>query len=359
MLIGSFSVDWFYNQDAGVASMGACCYHRIVMPLRELRKHGYETVLGLMFRQHPDGHIQVAEGDGVWVDPDIVIFQRWMGREGPDLVRRARACGQIVINEIDDDFWSLPKGHPAVAITDPVAHPDHNREHYRAMIAASDGIIASTRPLADVMGELGPPVFLCRNAVDLENWPLLEPSGGLRVGWVGAAKWRANDLAGLVGVLGPFLKREGGEFVHVGHLDNVRPVWEQLQIPRGVKVTAISLTPIWDYPKAWADLSLVVVPLEDIPFNHSKSWLRGLEASACGFPFIAQDVPEYRELGAGRLARQGHEWRHHLRVLLDPDVRRAEGLANRARAEELSIDKHWQDWAGVLAEFGCEIPVAA
>lgn len=364
-------MDWYPapGNERKAFSMGSCCYYRLAMPLRELAKHGYDTVLGLgvephMSRKHDipnfeiarDGHIRVRSlsdhGYIRWWDCDVLIFQRWMSGLFPDQIRRARSCGQVILQDIDDLFWELPDGHPAVHLTSRERDPGYNRDHYLDVMAASSGIIASTPLLVDYLEPLGVPVFLCRNAVDLDNWPVFEPSEELRVAWIGAIKWRAKDLEPLVGVLGPFLKEHAGEFVHVGHMAGVTPVWEQLQIPEGVKVTAVPLTPIWDYSSAWEGLSAVVVPLEDIRFNEAKSWLRGLEASACGMPFIAQDMPEYRALGTGRVAGNAREWREQLEGLLDPAVRRSEGLGNRERAEQLSIDRKWTQWADVLAWYG-------
>ena len=99
-----------------------------------------------------------------------------------------------------------------------------------------------------------------------------------------------------------------------------------------------------------------MIPLEDTPFNRSKSWVKGLEACAMGLPFVASKLPEYESLGVGRLVDQrkpnaDQEWIDALLDLLIPSNRVAESARNRARAEELSIGRNWQVWDAVYREF--------
>ena len=115
------------------------------------------------------------------------------------------------------------------------------------------------------------------------------------------------------------------------------------------------IVPIGEYPGIWDPITCCVIPLENCTFNEAKSWLKSLEASACGIPYIASDLPEQRlfveDGGAGRLARKGWQWTEHLEELLDPDVRAREGALNRAHAETWAITERWSQWDAVFRQF--------
>jgi len=356
--IAAFSTDWRFETIPGTrtkaATYGGTYFYRLAMPAMELAKHGYDTMLSFAVRTASDGHLQVMGTDRVWHDDcDVVIFQRWMHEDGESRAKRAIACGQIVVNDIDDHFWALPKTNLAYHTTNPATNPTFNRAHYRKMLEASSAIICSTAPLARFCERLGPPTFICRNAIDIERWQVHDPGRNGMVGWVGGIQWRANDLGQLCGILGPFLEQNGLPFYHGGDSEEkgVPKAWDQLGLNLNkTSVAANPLVHIADYPELWDPINLALVPLEKSDFNYSKSWLKGLEASACGIPFIASRTPEYELLGVGRLARTPREWRRHLDDLLDSEVRRAEGKANRARAEELSIANQVHQWLSVLSE---------
>lgn len=369
--IGWYSTDWAFDpildkvasamsgrqtfvQGKKHAIFGGTYYYRMAMPAVTLGKHGYDTVLSPSFDVAPDGHIVIHGVDGVAHDDcDVVVFQRWMHRDGAEMARRARATGQLIVQDIDDYFWALPHTNTARKNTSAATNSEHNRDHYRKMMAASDAIICSTDMLASAMSKLGPPVFVARNAIELDVWRQHDPGTDGMVGWVGGIPWRGNDLPLLRGVLGPFLEQNGLPFYHGGHSSDpkVPTAWEQLGLDTTkVRVAYNDLSPVATYPLLWDPVALAVIPLEDCSFNRAKSWLKGLEAAACGIPFIATRLPEYELLGIGRLARNRKEWRTHLEALLDPEVRRAEGAANRRRAEELSIDKQWGQWDHIFTE---------
>lgn len=338
-----------------VASYGGTYYYRMAMPAMELAKHGYDCLLSYAVQSAPDGHLRVFGTDQEWHDDcDVVVFQRWMGADGVQMASRARAAGQVVVQDVDDHFWALPRTNVAYKTTDPKTHPEFNRDLYRKMIDASDAAICSTQPIADYLGKTVP-TFICRNAIDIDRWTQRDPGEDGMVGWVGGIAWRGNDLPLLRGVLGPFLEKHGLPFYHGGHSDKpgVPSAWDQLGIDSDrVQCCGNPIVKIAEYPRIWEPVGLALVPLEDCTFNRAKSWLKGLEASACGVPFIASRLPEYELLGVGRLAKTRGEWKAHLEALLDPEVRRTEGAVNRLRAEELSIANQWGQWGDVLRELG-------
>lgn len=354
-----FSTDWQFEDVKGgkpgrkVAYYGGTYHYRMGLPCDELGKNGWDTMMSWAVRPAPDGHIQVLDHMGeTWHDDcDVIVFQRWMRADAADMTRRARACGQTIIQDVDDLFWALPKSNIAHEMTEPTKNVDFNRDHYHRMIGASDALIVSTDEIARWLAPLKVPTFICRNGVRLSDWPVLDAGVGM-VGWVGGVAWRAHDLQALKPVLPQFLEDWGIPFYHGGHDPERRPwAWEQLGIDTNkTKVYTAPLVALGRYPSLWGPLGLALVPLEDTPFNRAKSWLKGLEAAASGLPFIASDMPEYRRLGFGRLAKNSKpsSWRYHLDQLADPEVRRIEGADNRMRAQEHDMAHRWKQWDEAL-----------
>lgn len=343
--IGCFTVDWNFTVP-GKPTFGGTSHYRLRVPGLELAKHGWGWHFGYEIGvETDDGHFCVKTIDGeIHDDCDIIVLQRWMEPQAEYMIRRARACGQIVINDVDDWFWGIPTSNVAFNGTHPKTNPNFNRNHYKKALAASSAVTASTPYLAERLRQNGvEEVYTIRNAIDIDRWPVLDPTDNCHVGWVGGIPWRGNDLALLKGVMGDFLDTHDLEFWHGGHVDNGPAAWQQMGF-NPERFHAAPIVGITEYPMLWHDIDIALAPLDDTPFNRSKSWLKGLEASACGLPFIASDLPEYRELGVGRRAKNAAQWRKHLEALLDPVVRKEEGMANRLRAEQLSIQNQWFQW---------------
>ena len=375
MLIGAFTTDWQeskvpdpeksaltgkqeFLEDKRAMSFGGTFYYRGAMPLMELAKHDdWETRLSWRFRCRPDGLIEMMDTLGEWFTPDIVWTQRWMHEDGPEQMRRARAAGQIIVSDLDDGFWNLPKSNVAYTTTDPITNPHFNRDHYLRCLGESNLITVSTDALAADMGRLldgKVPVVICRNAIDLERWNQHDPGSDGFVGWVGGIQWRANDLQVLRPVLPDFLLDYGLPIYHGGdsEVPGVPKLWQQVGIdPNQTQCFAAPLCHIAEYPRLWDPINLALVPLENHPFNVRKSHLKGLEASACGIPFVySSKMPEYQKFGAGIEADNAKpkSWRAALDSLVDPEARRAEGARNRAIAEEWDIQKRWTTWEEAL-----------
>ena len=369
-LIGAFTTDWSetkvpdpvksaqtgkqeFIEDKRAMSFGGTFYYRGAMPLTELAKHDdWELRLSWRFQVAPDGHITMMDTEGNWFDPDIVWTQRWMHKDGAEQMRRARAAGQVIISDLDDGFWNLPKSNIAHQTTDPSNNPEFNRDHYLECLKESDLITVSTEALASDMRRLAPgaSVIVCKNAIDLERWHVHDPRADGSIGWVGGIQWRANDLQVLRPVLPQFLQDYGLPIFHGGdsNVPGVPKLWQQVGIdPNVTKCLVAPLCHIAAYPDLWNPINLALVPLENHPFNVRKSHLKGLEASACGIPFIySAGMPEYDAFGAGIKADNAKpkSWRSALESMLDPDVRGEEGARNRAIAEEWDVAKRWTTW---------------
>ena len=49
-------------------------------------------------------------------------------------------------------------------------------------------------------------------------------------------------------------------------------------------MTTLPNVPFAEYPRLWDGVGVSLIPLEDVPFNRAKSWLKGLESCAAGVP---------------------------------------------------------------------------
>lgn len=377
-------------------AFGGTFWYRGVMPLMEMSQHtDFDVHLSWRFETAPDGHIRTMDTTGEWHDPDIFYQQRWMHIDGAEQFSRARATGQKIVSDLDDDFWALGKTNIAYQTTDPIKNPTFNRTHYWNNLAASDAITVSTDSLRKRVERLGLPTYVLRNAVNLVDWPQNDPTTDGCIGWIGGIQWRSHDLAQLrCANIGQFLEDEGLPIYHGGDSQHtsaevvrrrtvdhnawvdslpedaqaafrglapqmpettVPKFWEQMGInPDRVRCLAAPLVPIWEYPRLWEPLNISLVPLEQVPFNHAKSWLKSLESCAAGVPYIVSaKFPEQdlliSEGSAGRTARNDkpQQWIDHLYELLDPDVRRVEGMINRQIAEKHNIADRWVEWNDV------------
>ena len=99
-------------------------------------------------------------------------------------------------------------------------------------------------------------------------------------------------------------------------------------------------------------LDIGLVPLNDVEFNHAKSYIKGLEYAAAGVPFICSYSPEYQVLadaGVGRLAKTPEEWTYHLTELLDPQMRKDEAMVNyEIVKEKFSMEVRGAEWNEVM-----------
>lgn len=354
--IGLFSSNVFLGTpapDGGrLAVFTACGRQRVHMPQVALAANGVDaTSYVYLTTTDQDGAIAMSNDGEEWHTPDVVVLHSWY--DG-DVVARAVACGQRVVMDLDDDHMAIPGGHRSHGQIDPL--------RYARAMAACSAITVSTQRLVELTERYDKPTYLLRNCVDLDQWAGVaekrEPADRVRYAWVGDVRFRADDL-GVLRDSGfwPFvLAHDDVMAVHLGDVQGARSFRSAMRIPRVEadgrmgKLEVLPLVHIAEYAGEFAKFDVCVIPLEDHPLNHAKSWLRGLECCAAGVPFaVSAGFVEYEQLSAeGAVFTTLHEL--GFEVWMDPELRAFHASHNLKAAESWSIQNRWPAWRDTYEE---------
>lgn len=217
---------------------------------------------------------------------------------------------------------------------------------------AADAVITSTPFLFEYYGKKRDNVFMVRNGIDIDRWKRksITNTRKTRVGWVGATHWRSNDLEQLSGFMGKYVKSRNILFHHSGHNENAPLASELIGVDKSLSKTS-PMAPILQYPALLTPIDIGIIPLNNIQFNHAKSFIKGLEYAAAGVPFVSSYSPEYQYLadnGIGRIANTEKEWIYHLDELLDIGKRRDDALENFSHLNKFSMQARGDDWDATM-----------
>lgn len=329
-----------------------CAYYRCLLPMSVA---GHKGRMGLPAWDANQGFGVKETADTGIFGFNTVVLKLLMNRWTPKQIELAQALGQRIIVDIDDYHEALTPANKAYAETDPNNNKVANREIYRQVIEAADMVTVSTPFLYDIYSQQRENVYMIRNAVSLTQFTRIKHRSQKPVfGWAGATNYRNNDLEQLREWLPDFLEEHNLYFHHAGHSPDAPSFAEVTGIATRRVITS-PLTHINDYASGFK-FDVGIVPLNDIPFNHAKSNIKGLEYMAAGIPFIASDLPEYRvlhEAGVGVLAMTADEWREAATRFLDYKTRKQTSARGWATvSKDWSIQARAKEWNDVLTLAG-------
>lgn len=283
----------------------------------------------------------VMDGDtvtDVLVDADVVVLQRVTHAYMAQAVGVMRAKGITVVVDVDDDLSSIHPSNPAWAVHRPGAglHSWHNL----ALACRTASLVTvSTPALLDVYARHGRGHVLPNYLPDMYYG--LPRTDSDVVGWPASFHSHPNDAEPVGGAVARLVE-EGAEFVMRGDATGAGRAFGLAADPVGGAV------PIEEWPAAVAGIGVGIAPLADTKFNAAKSWLKPLEMSACGVPWVASPRAEYRrlyEMGAGLLADRPRTWYRELKRLREsPALRQELSEAGRAVAEQLRLSQNGWRW---------------
>lgn len=271
-------------------------------------------------------HFYIVDLDNAKHDVDVVYMQRLMHDGLKDHIPKARAYGQKIINDMDDWYWGLSTDNQAYWVNHPNSNPNENINHYKSILNRSDMVTVSTPYLRDRLSAfVRCPMVVVPNYVDTSRFTPYEhkDTDTPTVGWVGSTGHRSGDIETIAGWLRPMAELGSVLLYHGGDHLSSPSFASKLKIhPSFVRTKP--LVKAQEYPSLM-DMDIGIIPLSNMPFNHAKSDIKGLEYASAGIPFVAQAVSAYTdlkaELGIGLTAEKPQQWIRHVRKLRDYSYR--------------------------------------
>lgn len=352
--VGFASMDWSQVDDYLVPN--GCTWYRCILPAQQLNIAGIHASFGLLGVKTNGKFVIRRTNNTVSENHKIVVLKVIMSRQALNAMDDAKKRGQNIVVDIDDLFDEIHESNHAHTSTDANRSPDNNREIYKEIIAKADALICSTPFIEQYYKKLHPdkPIYMVRNSIDIKRWTRMKAVKRQPIiGWLGATPWRSLDLEQMAPFFDSYLKKRDVKFHHSGHLNWAAGAHLRLGIdPKRCSVSP--MVPLFELPTAYAHFDIGIVPLNDIPFNRAKSFIKGLEYAAAGVPFVASALPEYEylaESGVGRVANTPKEWMSHFDELLDISLREDESVHNfNIVRKNFSIEANAQKWVDVFRE---------
>lgn len=269
---------------------------------------------------------------------DLVVFNRWIGPIHQDFLKELARKKVPYIVDIDD-FWKLPKFHPAYN-----AYREKNiTQEVKESIRYANGVTCTTEQLAAEIRQLNPRVKILPNALDLTdpqwNQPAVQ-SDKLRFGYVSGVT-HANDVGIMGEAIGKICEEFDVEF-HLYGIDRGNVHWEDIlykfngysdKLRPQIKLFAPKLAN--EYGKYYANFDVALAPLADNKFNNLKSELKILEAAAYSLPVICSDISPYTNhmgnAGVWRVRNSAEHWYNAIKEMIgtNPKLRKSLGQMNR------------------------------
>lgn len=288
--------------------------------------------------------------------PDVMVFQRVSHRFLAQAVPFLREQGVAVVIDIDDDLARVHPSNPAYVSLHPQneyryrpgGQPSrHSWHHLQSACRDATLVTTSTPALAARYGSHGRVRVLYNYLPEHYRQAAAEHVDSDLLGWPAAIASHPGDPSATGGAIARLLA-EGRRFHCVGDPAGVAAAFGAPT----AEITGIGGVNVYDWPGEVAKLGVGIAPLEDSAFNAAKSWLKPLEMSALGIPWVASPRVEYERLhrmGAGITVENSRRWYREVSRLLDSPELRAE-VAGRGRevADRLMlvdhVDRWWSAW---------------
>ena len=317
----------------------------------------------------------------------LIVYRQPMSMLLQEVIAEARRLRVPVVYEADDIVYrqDLVAANPNLATlpADLRAAVIAGAADYAAGLRACDGVISSTRPLADDMarGVTGPAAVI-ENGIDAEMWSMARgidldlaagrirrsegagagggdaaaDGGEVVIGYGSGSRAHDADLA----LAAPALARILTEFPQVS-LRLFGPVAPPPELVRFSKrIERVPILPQGEYLWEFAHADIALAPLLDVPFNHYKSQVKYAEAGLVRLPLVASPTVYATYVDDGRtgfIADGDEQWYQVLRALVtDPQLRRRVGDAARADITRWDVDGAIADqFEAMLATFNVRV----
>lgn len=288
-------------------------------------------------------------------DTDVIVFQRITHSLVTQAIPLIREQGVAVVIDVDDDLSSIHPNNPAWIWLYP-GNCGRRKLDGTIHLQSWDNLGKACRDATMVVATT--PKLLKRYAPHGRGRviPNYLPSMYYQyprtdsdiIVWPASLASHPNDPSATGNAVSRLVS-QGHTFRVCGPPRGVGPAFGMSHDPWGTGILSHE-----DYVRSASLSGIGIIPLADTQFNQAKSWLKGLELSAVGVPWVASPREDYirlHKLGAGRLAANPKAWYREVKRLCDSANARQElSEAGKEVAAALSIkDNAWR-WAEAWAE---------
>lgn len=332
-----------------------CGHLRIKWPTEYLADLGHdvhhvapdERSLELVFENGVPSDVRLEQPD-----VDLVVFQRVTHSHLAAAIPLIRAKGIAVVVDVDDDLSCIDPGNAAWAEHHPRNYGTQRNGglHLHSWRVLQDAcrdatlVTATSEPLIRKYAPHGRGIVLPNYLPDHYYEDLKPRPETDVVGWPASLHNHPNDPPA-VGNAMSRLMQDGHRFMVFGQHQGCKEAFGLSSDPE-----ATGPVELMDWAQTLSTLTVGIAPLADTAFNNAKSWLKPLELSARGVPWVASPRAEYRRLhalqpAAGFLAEKPKGWYGTIRKLLaDPALWDDTASAGVDLAERLRLRDHSWRW---------------
>jgi hypothetical protein len=325
------------------ADSSGCGYFRLIWAAEQLAREGHE--IDLKGPDNRDIRLKIngnrrdktaCTEDVLDLQTDVVVLQRITHQFMAQAIPIMRRKGIAVVVDVDDDLTTVHPRNPAYngyhprnqwRVSSKTGEYSRNSwEHLKLACREATLVTASTPALLARYASHG------RGRVIYNHLPAhyygVPHVDSDVIGWPASLVSHPDDPSVLGGALARLCARPS-DFQVVSYPEGCGAAFGLVRDPSGHD-RPISIT---EWPAAVAKIGIGIAPLADTQFNACKSWLKPLELSAVGAPWVGSPRPEYERLhrlGCGVLAGTPNRWFKELRRLQQNAPLRQE-LAERGR----------------------------
>lgn len=285
------------------------------------------------------------------VVPDVVIFH-YTSVPAPAM-ERARAAGQRVFLDLDDDIWAVPDYNVFAAKI------RHDAEQLPELMKAATAVLCSTPTLARVCHqETNARTLVAPNIYDPDRYEQRRPWEAEHpvIGWHGLCRTSGDDIRLIGELMRPVLERHPElMFRHVGA---EQP--DDFALMAGLPVDRVQSRPGVPMPNlpAALDFDIGLVVRANNGFNRSRTNTKGFELAASATPVVAvTDIAEYADTP---FLVEPEGFADRIEQLLDP-IERMQASTQAAAWAAATAAEHAESWpyrqiAGTLHSGGLILP---
>ena len=315
-------------------------YYRAEMPAKHLPGRTVRLETRDVQFEGGEHYFPRQRGAAIWMFPGNIT--RWL------LMAEMKDNGRRVLVEVDDNYTTGPPVSLSGWTVKQRDNPDASYEAHVKIVGskACDGVIVATPQLGRVYERFGKPIYVCRNSVDVEDWPEdpdHQPDGVLRIGWAGSASHQ-YDLADIRPALDWASRQKDVEIVVLGQLD---PGVPHRNVPWTDKLS--------EYRVNVQQIDIMLCPLRPSLWADCKSDVKALEAAMGGACSVVSRTEPYRPWwdgeGPGYVAETRKDYVKVLKHLVAnrEEVRETATLAREYATTKRNIVNTVESWREAVA----------